>query len=59
MKILNAVQVVSNMKQTPDVAMYLMDPTVPKQQKANALTASLKDMNVSPQTINFMGKRTS
>ena len=47
--------VVANMKESPDVAMYLMDPTIPKGQKASTLTAALKELKVKPQTLNFMG----
>merc|ERR1711976_1065419 len=37
------------------MATYLMDPTVPKADKAGVLTSSLKETSVSVQTANFMG----
>eukprot|EP00192_Tetraselmis_astigmatica_P019196 CAMPEP_0117663056 /NCGR_PEP_ID=MMETSP0804-20121206/8381_1 /TAXON_ID=1074897 /ORGANISM="Tetraselmis astigmatica, Strain CCMP880" /LENGTH=226 /DNA_ID=CAMNT_0005469993 /DNA_START=128 /DNA_END=808 /DNA_ORIENTATION=+ len=48
-------QVVTELKESPDVAMYLMDPTVSKTDKAATITAALKDMKASVQTINFFG----
>jgi len=48
-------QVVQGLRDSPNAAMYLMDPTISKKDKTETITSSLADMNCSVQTVKLMG----